>query len=66
MEGDLNVSGLSIPWTAQHLMVEVTGRRWTVESVPNRADLCLNGVSWPSPTAIQVMPEEVVVCMGQR
>lgn len=65
VEGDLNISALSVSWSVKYLIGESTGMVWDVTSVASN-DICKPGLFWPSPESIHVYPEEVVVCMGSR
>lgn len=66
IDGDLNVSALSVTWAAKYLMKEATGRDWNIETAVSNHDICTQNIYWPSPESIHVQSQEVVVCMGKR
>ena len=64
-DGDLNLSALAVPWAANHLFMETTGRSWRVDSVANAPE-CQGVAFWPADGAIKPVGEAVYVCMGSR
>jgi len=65
VQGDLNVSALIKPWTANDLFMETTGRKWQIDSVAESPNC--NGLDkWPSASAIKRADDAIYVCMEQR
>ncbi|MDN6858503.1 hypothetical protein QO207_18075 [Pseudomonas sp. CAN2814] len=65
IDGDLNISALSVPWAAGDLFMEATGRKWRVDSIAESAEC--DGVSpWPVAGSIRKVNDAFYVCMGTR
>jgi hypothetical protein len=63
VDGDLNVSALSVRWAAKHLFMEATGRVWNIESVL-RSEECNGLPSWPAGDSIKQSADTTYVCLG--
>jgi hypothetical protein len=64
-DGDLNTSALAVPWAANHLFMEVTGRRWEIESVRTSPE-CSNVKPWPNVGSIKQLNNGIYVCLGEQ
>lgn len=65
VQGDLNVSALLKPWTANDLFMETTGRKWQIDSVAE-SPACNGADRWPANASIKHENDAIYVCMGQR
>lgn len=63
IDGDLNTSALAVPWAANHLFMEVTGRTWRIDSIPSAPE-CDGVEMWPANGSIRVVGDSVFVCLG--
>ena len=64
IDGDLNVSALAVPWAANHLFMETTGRKWNIGSVAS-SPVCDGVHLWPNKESIVMENSKVYVCLGK-
>jgi hypothetical protein len=65
IDGDLNTSALAVPWAANHLFEEITGKKWNIGSVAS-TPVC-DGVNlWPNRESIVIKNSGVYVCLGKK
>jgi hypothetical protein len=65
IDGDLNSSALAVPWAANHLFMEVTGRHWRIKSMPTSSEC--NGIDpWPNSGSTRLVKDEYYICMGSQ
>lgn len=65
IDGDLNISALSVPWAANNLFMEVTGRKWRINSLATSPE-CESVEPWPKHGSIRYVKDAFYVCLGGR
>lgn len=63
VQGDMNLSALSIGWAIDPLFDEATGTDLTVRIAPELADLCATKAKFPATDSTVESADEIVVCL---
>ncbi|WP_454692317.1 hypothetical protein [Achromobacter aloeverae] len=63
-DGDLNLSALAVPWAVNHLFMEITGRKWKIDSLRSATEC--DGINpWPAKEAIRPINGVTYICLGK-